>query len=133
MAPIAIFFGVLLSVLGPVLYFLSDAQRQSPTMFIPTGFGVALILCGVLAMKEKFRMHAMHVAALLGLVGFAIPAFRVVKEKIDKGSEFEFTLSMQGQTAMAVLCLLFLLLCIRSFILVRMARKRKEADASLPT
>ena len=77
MAPIAILFGVLLGLLGPVLFFLSDPEKQSPTAFIPSGFGVALIVLGVIALNEKYRMHAMHGAALIGLIGFVVPIARV--------------------------------------------------------
>src|SRR5688572_17450879 len=65
---IAIVFGVLLSILGVVVYGL--AEVKSITALIPTFFGIALILLGLLARKEAMRMHAMHVAALLGLFGF---------------------------------------------------------------
>src|SRR4051794_24272793 len=102
MAPIAIVFGALLVALGPILYFLSDPTKQSPTAFIPSGFGIALILCGVLARNEKIRMHVMHVAALLGLIGFAVPAF-MVGRALAGGAEFE-PVKHGGQLTMAALC-----------------------------
>jgi uncharacterized membrane protein len=129
MGPIAIGFGVLLTLLGPVLYFLSDPAKQSPTAFIPSGFGVVLVILGVFAMNEKFRMHAMHGAALIGLIGCAMPAYMVVAGLI-RGDEFN--LPKQGQTAMAVLCGVFLGLCVKSFIDARKARKAKEAQAHNP-
>src|SRR5438552_2729759 len=61
--PIAIVFGVLLSVLGVAFYF--GTASASITPLIPTFFGIALILLGVAAFSEKARMHAMHGAALL--------------------------------------------------------------------
>jgi hypothetical protein len=127
MAPIAIVFGVLLGLLGPVLYFLSDPAKQSPTAFIPTGFGVVLIILGVVARNDKARMHAMHGAALVGLLGFAIPAFMVAKALIG-GAEFD-PVRHGGQATMAALCAVFLGLCVKSFINVRLARKKKEAEA----
>jgi uncharacterized protein involved in response to NO len=126
MAPIAILFGILLSLLGPILFFLSDPDKQSPTAFIPTGFGIALVVCGIVALKERFRMHAMHAAALLGLIGFAVPAYMVIAA-LARGHAFE-SVKHGGQATMAVLCLIFLVLCIKTFIAARIARKKKEAE-----
>jgi hypothetical protein len=130
MAPIAIVFGVLLGALGPVLFFLSDPAKQSPTAFIPSGFGIALILCGVVALNDKFRMHAMHGAALLGLLGFAMPLGRVIYAATQ--ANFQFGLAAGGSLAMSVLCLIFLALCVKSFVDARIARKKKEAEAPAP-
>jgi len=130
MAPIAILFGIVLAALGPVLYLLSDPEKQSPTACIPSAFGVVLILCGLIARNERHRMHAMHVAALLGLIGFAMPAYMVTKVLVS-GQEFE-PVKHGGQSAMAGLCLVFLVLCVKSFIDTRIARKKREAGASAP-
>jgi hypothetical protein len=123
MAGIAILFGVLLSLLGGGLYFFSETR--SPTALIPSFFGIALIVAGIVASNEKLRMHAMHFAALLGLVGFAFPAYRVITGLIEGK---EFGLAMGGQAAMSALCAVFLALCVKSFIDVRVARKRREAE-----
>jgi hypothetical protein len=130
MAPIAIGFGALLTLLGPVLFFLSDPAKQSPTAFIPSGFGIGLIVCGVLARNDKFRMHAMHVAALLGLIGFAVPAVMVALS-LGRGNAFE-PVKHGGQSAMAILCGVFVAMCVKSFIDVRKARKAKEAAEAPP-
>ncbi len=131
MAPIAIVFGGLLGLLGPLLYFLSDPTKQSLTALIPSGFGVAFIACGITARNEKARMHAMHAAAFLGLIGFAIPAFMVGRSLIG-GAEFD-PVKHGGQIAMAALCLIFVGLCVKSFIDARIERKRKEAESQAPT
>lgn len=130
MAPIAMLFGVLLGVLGPSLYFLSDPEKQSLTAFIPSGFGLALIVLGVVARNDKFRMHAMHGAALVGLIGFAVPAFMVGRALIS-GAAFD-PVRHGGQAVMAALCLIFLGLCVKSFIDARTARKQKEAETPPP-
>jgi len=67
MSSIAVGFGVLLSILGGVIFAL--AEVKSPTALIPAYVGVALILLGLVARSDKWRMHAMHIAALLGLLG----------------------------------------------------------------
>ncbi len=127
MARIAMFFGVLLIVLGPALYFAeSDPAHRSLTAFIPCAFGLALIVLGAVAASgsDKVRMHTMHVAALIGLLGLVFPAYRAIAALARGG---EFNLPIGGQLAMAALCGIFLALCIKSFIDARIARKRGEA------
>lgn len=122
MGPIAILFGLALSILGGVLYAL--AEVRSVTALIPTFFGVALIVLGLLARIDKARMHVMHLAALLGLIGLIFPAYRAgIALVAGRG----FSLPVVGQLIMAGLCSVFLALCIKSFIDARRARKAKEA------
>jgi hypothetical protein len=130
MAFYAILFGALLILLGPLLYLLSDPAHQSFTAFIPSGFGVALLQLGLIARNDRYRMHAMHGAALLGLIGFAIPAFMVIRS-LAGGADF-VPVRHGGQIAMAVLCLIFVALCVKSFIDARIARKQKEAESQPP-
>ncbi len=132
MAPIAIVFGLLLMLLGGGAFgyvYQTKAELQY-TALIPAGFGILLIVFGLVARNEKARMHAMHGAALLGLIGFAVPACMVAAVFIN-GTTFE-PVRHGEQTAMAVLCLAFLGLCVKSFIDVRVARKKREADAAPP-
>ena len=122
MSPIAIVFGVLLTALGVGLYATSDSG--SPTALIPAAFGVVLILLGLIARAgDKARKHAMHVAALVGLVGFVVPTARVVPA-LAGGAEINRAIG--GQIAMAVLCLAFVVLCVKSFIDARRARQAGE-------
>ena len=123
MAPLSILFGLLLSLLGVLLYASSDPDHRSPTALIPTAFGIALIVLGFLAFKENRRKHAMHAAALVGLVGLGIPAYRVIKAIIDGA---EWSRATTGSAAMALLCGLFLIICVKSFIDAR--RRRKQVN-----
>src|SRR5690349_1148902 len=111
MAPIAILFGILLAGLGGGMYVYTD--MVSMTALIPAYFGAALLVCGVIALNDKFRMHAMHLAALIGLVGFAMPAYMVIKGLIGGGT---FGPAQTEQAAMSALCLIFLAMCVKSFI-----------------
>ncbi len=120
MEPIAILFGVLLSILGVVIFGL--AEVKSPTALIPTFFGVALILLGLLARIEKARMHAMHLAALVGLLGLGGGIWKGIQALTDSKPATVWG----GSLGMAALCGVFLVLCIRSFIAARRARKQKE-------
>jgi uncharacterized membrane protein len=117
-APIAIAFGVLLSILGCVIFAL--AEVKSPTALFPAYFGVALIILGVIARNEKARKHAMHLAAMLGLVGLV---GGVVMGILALTRERPVTV-WGGSLGMAALCGAFLFLCIKSFIAVRRARKQ---------
>jgi hypothetical protein len=118
--PISITFGVLLSVLGVVLVALTGA----PTALIPAGFGVVLIALGVAARKPKARMHAMHGAALVALIGFLMPAWRAISA-LARGEEIGRP-SVIGMLIMAALCAVFLVLCINSFIAARRARREEQ-------
>src|SRR5262245_46171856 len=76
MAPLAIGFGIALTLLGGGFFVATGMDKV--TSLIPLFFGIPLIVLGFLARNDKFRMHAMHLAALLGLVGFAVPAYMVI-------------------------------------------------------
>jgi FtsH-binding integral membrane protein len=124
MSKLAITFGTILVLLGVALgaytYAALPPERQSPTAFIPAIFGILLIICGVLARNDKFRMHAMHVAALIGLVGCVMPLWRAIGKLV---SGADLNLAIGSQIAMGVICGLFVALCVRSFIAARRARK----------
>lgn len=120
MAPIAMLFGVLLSVLGIVVFSL--AEVKSPTALFPTYFGVALIILGLVARNDKARKHAMHFAALLGLLGLiggvVMGILALVRERPAT--------VWGGSLAMGALCGAFLVLCIKSFIAARKARQQQQ-------
>ena len=118
---IAMVFGILLSVLGVVLFAIAEPGHHSVTALIPTFFGVALIILGIVARQEKARMHAMHGAALLGLIGLIFPAVRAIVGLVGGTG---FTLAVTGEILMALICGVFLYLCIQSFIAARRARKQ---------
>jgi hypothetical protein len=70
-------------------------------------------------------MHAMHFAALVGLVGCVMPLFMAIK-KLASGEEYH-RVAIGGQIAMGIISGLFVALCVRSFILARRARKSSGA------
>jgi hypothetical protein len=112
---IAVGFGTALIILGVAGYLAADVERRSFTALIPAIFGAVLIICGLIARMPNLRMHAMHVAAVIGLVGFAMPAYRAIF-KTPSG------LALFSQVAMAVLCLAFVVACVRSFVAARRSR-----------
>jgi uncharacterized membrane protein len=129
MSKLALAFGVILVLLGLGLgaytYSLPDVARHSPTSFIPAIFGVLLLVCGLLARSDKLRMHAMHFAALVGLVGCVMPLFMAIRT-MTSGAEYHRA-AVGGQIAMGVISGIFVALCVRSFIAARRARKSSQS------
>ena len=120
MAKITIGLGLVLIVLGLGGYF--GTGRESWTALIPALFGLPLVLLGLIALKEHLRKHAMHVAAVIGLLGFAGTVKGLMKLPVLlTGGELARPAAAAVQAAMAIVCLLFVLLCARSFIKTRRA------------
>lgn len=124
MARAAILFGLLLIVLGLVGYFAPDTlgvvaeKGTSPTALIPAGFGAVLLLCGLIVeFAPKTRKHVMHLAALVGLLGAVGGVMPLTRGPLDLEKA-----SARSGILMIVLCGLFVILCIRSFVVARIAR-----------
>jgi len=124
MAPIAIVFGLILIVLGVGGYL---ATMTSFTALIPAVLGLILLGLGMLARQEKMRMHAMHGAALIGLIGLLGGAAMIVRALLSDSAIRPVSFGMN--IAMAVLCAVFLGLCVKSFI---DARRRRRGEATKP-
>lgn len=116
---VAMVTGMVLVGIGLAGYGLSDAP--SKTALIPAFFGMPVIICGALALKERFLKHAMHVAAVLGVLGFLAPLGRIIPTAVR--GEFRLDLGGICLIGMAVVCGVFVLLCVKSFIDVRKARE----------
>jgi hypothetical protein len=66
----------------------------------------------------------MHAAAVLGLVGFIGAGTRALSVYIHAhGAPLAYPIAVADQLAMALICLVFVLLCVRSFIAVRRTGK----------
>ena len=113
--------GVILDVIGLAGFVLSGSQ--SLTALIPCIFGTILLLCGILAMAvPKTRKHAMHAAALVALLGFlAIMGRSGAKlPALFSGQPVEpSATAVSLQLIFAVVCFLYVVACIRSFIEAR--------------
>ncbi|MEE8153779.1 MAG: hypothetical protein V3T53_02335 [Phycisphaerales bacterium] len=124
MARITIGLGLVLIGLGLGGFF--GTGREHFTALIPVLFGLLLALLGVLALKEHMRKHAMHVAAAIGLVGFAGTVRGLMKLPVLlTGGELDRPAAVAVQAAMAIVCLLFVVLCVWSFIKARRASAAK--------
>ena len=125
MAKLTIVFGVLLIVLGVTSFVLTGSSH--PTSLIPAGFGLVLALSGWLASGDdaKKRMLWMHIAVTVGLVGFIFPAVMSIKALIHAHAqqvEVAHPAAVHSQMIMAFVCLVFVILCVRSFIAARRSR-----------
>ncbi len=118
MAKITIGIGCVLIALGVGSYF--GTGRASVTALIPAFVGLPLALLGVVALNDGRRKHAMHVAAALGLLGFVGASRGFAKlPALLTGGEVEKPVAAYMQIAMSLVCLAFLVLCVRSFIRAR--------------
>ena len=116
---VAIVCGALLIAVGVAGYTLAEAD-SSGTALIPAGVGILLLLSGAIAqMRPGTRKHVMHVAVTVGLLGFLAAAGRLAMVLAQgKGS----TLARASGAAMALICGVFVVLCVRSFIAARRNR-----------
>ncbi len=117
MPSIAKWFGRLLIVVGLAGYAYGMYNgNASWTALIPGIFGLVLMILGYLASSnEGMRKHLMHAAVLVALLGLLASAGRI----FSKISEFTVSPASLSQIAMAVICLIFIVLAVRSFIAAR--------------
>jgi hypothetical protein len=123
MAKLTIGFGVLLIVIGAVGFVMTGSAH--PTALIPAWFGLALGILGVLARTEdsRKRMLWMHIAVTVGLVGFLFPGTMAVIAYVNAhGGALARRTATVEQAMMAVVCLVFVAACVRSFIAARRGR-----------
>jgi len=121
MAKLTIWVGVLL-VLISVGFWLATGRAEMAALH-PGGVGVLLILSGLLANTEstKQRMIWMHIAVTLGLIGFLTTGIRAVISLV-KGTISVNPLGFDERVVISLVCLIYVGLCVRSFIAARKAR-----------
>lgn len=125
MAKITLVFAVLLIILGLIGYFGTGAQHA--TALIPAWFGIALGIFGLLAISpsESRRKLFMHINVTIGLVGFlggAVEAVRGYVSAEHAGHQPDM-IALGSKLTMTGLLLIYVILCVRSFIAARRARK----------
>jgi hypothetical protein len=120
--------GVLLCAIGLFGYFNSASETPSPTALIPTAFGAVFIVLGIVAHKASARKHAMHAAAMLGLIGFVLAGGRGFT-KLGQAASDDLSISRPVRMVllMAIVCLIYVILCVRSFIAARRNRAASGA------
>lgn len=125
MAKTTIVFGVLLIVLGLVGFFATGSIHY--TALIPTWFGLALTLGGFLSIspseaRRKVFAHINVSIGLLGLLGAAGSALHAYGHARSLGMDPDHK-AIAAQLTMAVLLLVYVNLCVQSFIKARRARQ----------
>jgi hypothetical protein len=125
-ARVSIGLGVVLMLLGVGTYF--GTGQTSITALIPAFVGIVFVVLGLVARKVALRKHAMHLSAALALIG-GLGAGAMAVRTLSRG-EIPRPVATASQAAMAVLCLVFVALCLRSFIAAR--RRRAAAGAEQP-
>jgi hypothetical protein len=89
---------------------------SSLTALIPAIFGVVLMALGYVASSsDNLRKHLMHAAVIVGLLGFIAALVGLFR----KGVPASIGAGAISQIAMALICLVFVLLAVRSFIAAR--------------
>jgi len=123
MERVALVFGLALVGVGLVSFYkpgvLGEFGEISKTALIPAYIGAALVVCGWLTMGfPKLRKHAMHFAAVIALFGF-VGGFMPMNRS---GFNFNKASAVAG-ALLSGISLLFVILCVKSFIAASKARK----------
>jgi len=115
-------YAILLILLGIIGFVVTGMEHK--TALIPTFFGLVVMVVGILAQNPKNRKNSMHLAAALALLGFAATVRGVVNLiTMLGGGVVERPGAAISQSIMGLLSLIFVLLCVKSFIEAR----RKQA------
>lgn len=118
MAKASLVFAALLIVLGLASFIGTGSQH--PTALIPVWFGLALGVFGWLAISpsEKKRKIFMHVNVTIGLLGFLGAAGKALQGYSHARSAgiAPNPIALGSQIVMAGLLLVYVLLCVKSFI-----------------
>ncbi|HEX6125927.1 MAG TPA: hypothetical protein VFZ23_11195 [Pyrinomonadaceae bacterium] len=111
--------GTLLVLIG-ILGYVNGVMTNHPSMtaLIPAAVGVVLLLLGIFArMREGWRKHLMHAAVIVALLGFIASAGRL----LSRLGDLTYNAAVVSQVSMALVCLLFVILAIKSFADARRA------------
>jgi len=125
MAKVTLVFALLLVALGMAGYLGTGSIH--PTALIPTWIGLALGLFGFLAIspnegRRKLFMHINVTIGLLGFLGGAVEAVRGYVHATSAGLEPDM-IALASKATLAGLMLIYVILCVRSFIAARRSGK----------
>jgi uncharacterized membrane protein (UPF0136 family) len=120
MARLTIIFGALLTAVGIIGYFFTGGMHS-------VLFGILLVICGAMANTENTgrRMLWMHIAVTIGLLGFLVPGIMSIvqiAQAHSKGIPLPYPARVYEQIIVALICFVFTVLCVRSFIAARRLR-----------
>ena len=127
---VTIVIGLLLVVLGVVSHQASTTPEggHAATALIPAYVGGVLVLLGAVALNPRALKHAMHLAVVVGLVGFLASIGRLGSSLARGHTPTRVAGASLG--LMALLTGIFVALCVRSFIVIR--RNRRATGGAEP-
>jgi len=119
MAITTVLTGVLLVALGAGGYIGTGSEHK--TALIPALFGILILICGLLAQNAARRATVMHIAVLLGTLGFLGSIVGFLKG-VNSEAMRTRPIAVEAQGVMALITAIFVGLCVQSFIKARKAR-----------
>jgi hypothetical protein len=125
LAKLTLVLAVLLVALGLVGYIGTGSLHS--TALIPAWIGLALGIFGFLAIspnerRRKLFMHINVTIALLGFLGSTSEAIRGYVHATSRGLEPD-QIALASKVTLAGLLLIYVILCVRSFIAARRSRQ----------
>ena len=120
MPTLALLVGVVLVAIGLGTFVGTGAH--APTALIPAALGVLIGLSGAVARNPRLRMHAMHVAVLVALIGVLGCVPGLLKVPALLGGTAERPVAVVAQLVTFLVCLGFVVSAVRSFIEARRTR-----------
>ena len=125
MAKLTLVLAVLLVALGVVGYLGTGSLH--PTALIPAWIGLTLGIFGFLAIspsesRRKLFMHINVTIALVGFLGSTAEAIRGYLHARSAGIEPD-QIALASKSTLAALLLIYVILCVRSFIAARRSGK----------
>jgi len=123
MAKVTLVFAVLFIALGLVGFIGTGSQH--PTALIPAALGLLLGIFGALSFSQDAgkRKLFMHINVTLGLLGFLGTVMGLIQWfQMLAGAAVKNLPATESKAIMAILCLIYVALCVRSFIAARRAR-----------
>lgn len=124
---ITILFALDLIITGIVGFVVTG--KEHITALIPSFIGTLLLVLGVLAFNPKLRKHVMHGAAMVAIIGFlaTISGGLTDLPKFLSGNMNDLPKPVAASISKLITNLLmlhFVVICVISFIEVRMARNK---------
>ena len=96
-----------------------EPEAVSKTALIPAAVGAVFLLCVVVViLNNALLKHAMHAAAVVGVVGFLGGFMPVMRGGLDWSKS-----GVKTGLLMSLVCAIFVGLCVKSFIDARKARE----------
>jgi len=123
---LTLIIAALLILLGAGTFAVGVDGRRSVTALIPAFEGALLLIAGLIALKPAARMHGMHAAVIVGLIGFVAAVVAMVKRN-------PHGITLFSMSTMALLSGVFVVFCVRSFVNARRARIASGAVGTPPT